>query len=113
MRAVWKYVLEATDKQWVKMPFGAKPLLVACQGMDLCLWMEVDTDMAEAERVVYVVGTGNPFLNEAEKNWVKHAGSALMMGGRLVWHVYLDAEKQVEPWQKLKRNPHAPDADAK
>jgi hypothetical protein len=60
MRTIYKYPLEITDAQTIKMPEGAKILSVHNQGGTTCLWAEVDTDKELTERAIEIFGTGNP-----------------------------------------------------
>ena len=81
MRTVWKFTLH--PDQPVKMPVGAQALYVAEQHGDLCLWALVDDTAELAPREFLIVGTGHDAGAAGS-----YIGSALMMGGMLVSHVF-------------------------
>ena len=64
MKSIWKFPVEVTDEQSVKMPVGAQALSVQVQGGQVCLWALVDTEAETEERLVQIFGTGHPFANE-------------------------------------------------
>jgi hypothetical protein len=82
MRTIFKYPLEITDKQTIRM----KCVSILHVGLDPskrpCLWAEVETDAIESGVDIYVVGTGNPLPDLAEY----HIGSFVQ--GPFVRHVY-------------------------
>lgn len=87
---IFKYPLALVTHQNIKMPVGAKILLVDVQPLSavrgqLCLWAEVDPDAPKEDVKIEVHGTGNTISASDTR---KHVGSALMDDGRLVWHVY-------------------------
>lgn len=102
MRTIFKYRLQVTDVQTIEVPRLSTPVLVACRGGDLNVWMEVpDTDAPTVTRIIWVFGTGHEMplpgddpLHRAGDNLLPfgdelfHVGSALMLDGMLVWHVY-------------------------
>lgn len=84
MNTVWKFPLEITDMQKIKMPVGA---VVVHGGLDPfgvpCLWCQVDDqEYISRYEVIYIVGTGNPIPPDASR----HLGSFVQ--GPFVWHVY-------------------------
>lgn len=88
MRTIFKYPLELTDKQNIKLPYSAritaKPIHAGLdpQG-ELCVWAECDKDSGKFATVtIYIVGTGNPLPDETSV----HIGSVTQ--GSFVWHVY-------------------------
>lgn len=95
MNTIWKYELRVTDVQKVEMPSGAQLLHVAGQevseyrpGMAWhevvpMLWAKVDPDAPMTQRLIGIVGTGNPAPDDDEGVYV---GTAIC--GALVWHVY-------------------------
>lgn len=84
MRTIHKYTLMITDEQRIATHEGAVPLAVGEQRGMLTLWMEVDTAAPKSERVVHVVGTGNP-MPKVEMTYV---GTRIV--GMFVWHVYIE-----------------------
>lgn len=86
MNTVWKFDLQATDRQTIQMPSGAKVLSIGAQdptGSTVQLWAEVDTEEKPEDRHFVIVGTGN-------HQWAKgiYLGTVITAGGALVWHVY-------------------------
>ena len=56
---VYKYELEITDEQIIKLPFNAEILTVQMQGMRCYLWAFVDPQNELTERIICVYGTGH------------------------------------------------------
>ena len=83
MKTVYKYSFTITDYQKIKMPVGAKILMVTLQNEIPCLWALVDTDMSKSEKYIRIVGTGHPIEDNAI-----YIGSFLMHHERLVFHVF-------------------------
>jgi hypothetical protein len=85
MHVIWKYPLEATDVQMVKMPKGAKILCVQTQGQTPCLWALIpDTKATLEERHFSIYGTGHLH----EKIPGTYIGTFQLMNGQLVFHVF-------------------------
>lgn len=82
MRAIWKYPLQITDHQHLLIPEKAEILSVEFQGETLCLWAEVEMSYPKEDRVIQIVGTGNPILNSGRK----FIGT--VQQGPLVWHIF-------------------------
>lgn len=95
MRTIWKFELDITDVQRVSLPVGAELLHVGSQRMEvqepmrvgvwdaLVMWASVDPARPKVDRLIGVVGTGNPAPEPDEAIYV---GSAQC--GPFVWHVY-------------------------
>lgn len=93
-KAVWKFALEVKDRQRIALPVGAKALSVAEQRGTLCLWALVDPDERLTEpRAVCIVGTGHE-IDEADTANTEFIGSVLMLGGNLVFHVFVAAAER-------------------
>lgn len=86
---IYKHTLEVTDSQVVRMSKGARLLHVAEQRGELCLWTLVDITAEDVSRYIYIVGTGNPANVALTTDYV---GTAQMMNGALVWHVFAGEE---------------------
>lgn len=80
---IWKFELEITDIQTLKMPCGAKILSAASQNGTLCLWAMCDTEKPDKNRVIEIIGTGNPVHMCFERVFI---GTAIM--NPFVWHVF-------------------------
>ena len=87
MSTVWKFTLSVTDVQKVTMPAGAELLFVGMQGSFLTLWARVVPEVRKVERLIAVVGTGNPAPDVDDGVYV---GS--VFDGPFVWHVFDGAE---------------------
>jgi hypothetical protein len=85
MRTVYKYPLPLNDRVTLEIPRGAKPLYVAEQNGQLCLWALVDPEHVEEERGFYILGTGQRTTDDKTTQYV---GTAICDGGRFVWHVF-------------------------
>ena len=68
---------------------GTKLLSAHAQGEEICIWAEVDPDESRCDfRVLEVYATGEHFTYDESR---KFLGTALLLNGRLVFHVfYLD-----------------------
>jgi len=89
MKTIYKYQIPLdTDAPILDLPDGAQILHVDTQtGEDLCLWALVDPSLDSCtRRFLHIVGTGQPVPQV--KYGLAHLGTALMMGGRLVIHVF-------------------------
>lgn len=83
MKTIYKYKLNVIDKQIIKTPQYGIILSVQEQDDQLCLWVQVDTEAPEVERIIRVIGTGN------------HLPDNLCYIGTVqqkpyVWHIYED-----------------------
>lgn len=81
---IYKYPIEITDCQKVRMPFNAEILTAQMQGDTLCLWANVEEHASLEERTIEVFGTGHPMSYENRR----YIGTTQMHGGALVWHVF-------------------------
>ena len=81
MKTIWKFKLNSEGRP-VLMPQEARPLHVAFQGHDLCLWAEVDRDgLPMQARRFAVRPTGEVFPSGGT-----YIGTAFT--GPFVFHVY-------------------------
>ncbi len=89
MTNVFKYVLTVADRQQVTVPGFVELLSVVVQYDNLVLYARVDQSREHAGCInVLITGTGHN-IDQELVNW-RFMGSHLMMGGRLVWHVWTD-----------------------
>lgn len=84
VKTIWKFPLEITDEQTVKMPATANIIAVQFQGEQLMLWAVVDPKVTFANVVVRIVGTGNPFPDANDCRFV-----GTVQQGPFVWHVFM------------------------
>lgn len=89
MLTVWKYPIPNPGPFELQLPAGARVVHVGAQahgpGRQLCLWAEVHPDAPPLPRRFLCLETGAAI---DEKLAVVHCGTALLEGGRTVWHVY-------------------------
>jgi len=91
MQTIWKYPLETTDVQTVMMPKGAKPLTVAVQGSQVCLWALVDSEADPEARDFVIYGTGHPVRDVVKRDVGEvqtYVGTYQLDNGSLVFHVF-------------------------
>jgi len=80
---IYKYPIETTDDQEIKMPSEAHILCVQVQGGIPYLWARVDPDAPSCVRMISVFGTGHPIEGHLD-----YIGTYQLDGGSLVFHVY-------------------------
>lgn len=79
-----KYKLEITDEQVLHLPLDAQILTAQQQREELMIWALVNPKEKETEeRTLAVVGTGNPFPNCDDCEYI-----ATVQTGQFVWHVF-------------------------
>jgi hypothetical protein len=86
MKTIWKSILKLTDRQIVDLPHEPGHLTVQMQNDKICLWSIVETENSVTGYPVIIVGTGNPFPEEAGR--FPYIGSVQHTG--FVWHVFAD-----------------------
>jgi hypothetical protein len=84
MQTVYKYQLQAMDKQTIAMPVGAKILCVQAQNDVPCIWAIVDTEASLSSRHFATVGTGHPVHFSTDK----YIGTYQIRGGIYIFHVF-------------------------
>ena len=90
---IWEFPLETTDINKVEMPVGAEILTCQVQigqfGLSTpCLWALVNPAAPKETRIIRIIGTGHPVLNED----LHYISTIQMLEGKLVFHVF---EKKV------------------
>lgn len=83
MKTIWKYTLEITAQQTIRIPEGAKILCVQTQFNKPFIWADVDPDFTKAERIFLITPTGGPVPSHSE-----YIGTFQIDGGQLVFHLY-------------------------
>lgn len=92
-KQIWKYALGMHDLQEVAMPRGAAILSVAEQNGHLCLWAMVDADAPRENRMIAIVGTGNP-IPSVDGLELRFIGTSVIPP--FVWHVFELVQFRVE-----------------
>ena len=84
-RRIFKYQIETTDIQSVKMPKGSIIHCLQLQNNVPCIWAMVNPEEKEIEtRVIAVYGTGHP-IPDSEQAYI---GTYQTSGGFFVFHVF-------------------------
>lgn len=89
-KIIYKYPLQLTLHQFVRMPVGAKVLDVQYQGDQLCLWALADPRNAPVKRSIHLSGTGCPF-DTCDPDKAIHLATVQRLA--FVWHVFDDGEQ--------------------
>ena len=85
MTRVYKYILNPGSTT-LRLPCNAQVLSVASQGESLCLWAWLRPGNPSETRTFEVYGTGHEIPDvEGERKFI---GTAQMLGGALIWHVF-------------------------
>ena len=82
---IWKFTLEAADRQVAYMPRGARILSVGEQRGDINVWAIVDPEVPTEARTFLVLGTGHPAAGASGATFL---GTVQLLGGSLVFHVF-------------------------
>ena len=82
MLTIWKFPLEVTEIQDVKMPQGARVLAVQAQHGRPCLWAFVNTERPNESRRIHMYDTGYPIPIPCE-----YIGTFQSSDGVSVFHV--------------------------
>ncbi len=86
MKKIFKYPIQVGDHVSINLPVGAKLLSFQCQGEQPCLWALVDPEAPLEARQFRFAGTGHSIEEPSED--LQFVGTAQMMGGSLVWHLF-------------------------
>ena len=88
MRTIYKYPLKIQRLQTLSVPKFFMPIKIDWQGDNLCLWAEVDTDLATGPIKIAMFGTGHELLIDGkpfDASW--HIDT--IQQGDFVWHFFL------------------------
>lgn len=90
MKRIYKYPLDVTDIQDVRMPMGAVVLSVAVQRNVICVWAEVDEESASEAifRRFRIYATGVT-MDDHDK-YPHFLGTVQLLNGDFVFHVFND-----------------------
>lgn len=90
-KIIWKYPLEVTHHQRIKVPVGAKLLAVQVQNDQPCAWVIHDPDRDEGleDMVIEMQGTGNSFV---DSKLLEYFTTIQLYNGALVLHVFKERE---------------------
>jgi hypothetical protein len=86
MKTIWKYPLEVTEFQDVKVPIGSKTLSVIMQKGTPTLYCLVNPEENRMESLtVRIIGTGHTHCDILGE----FIGTITELNDRLVWHVFV------------------------
>lgn len=85
MRTIYKYRLEKSGANLIKMPIGAQPLHVGMQDNKVYIWMEVESEYPIESRQLWLYGTGWDLAEMPRR--CPYLGTA-QNDQSLVWHVF-------------------------
>lgn len=89
-KIIYKYPLEFTCPQTIKLPSSAEILYVDSQRNTPTIWAIIDIDDKSTIEVdVYIISTGQAF-DASNKLYV---GSCMTENGLFVWHIFIDYSK--------------------
>ena len=87
MLTVFKYPLQITGSQVIRMPTGATILSFQSQFDEPCIWALVDSEFPEVDREFQIIGTGHPIGEKVGKR-LTYIGTIQAMSGKLIWHLF-------------------------
>jgi len=90
MEQIFKYPIEVTDEQTIKMPEDAQILTVQTQRGAPCIWAKVDESKKMTDCRIRTFGTGH---NIPEGFYGKYIGTYQLKDGNLVFHVFDNSPK--------------------
>ncbi|MGL5912788.1 MAG: DUF7352 domain-containing protein [Bacteroidales bacterium] len=86
MKTIYKYPIEVTNEQTIKLPKGAKILTIQTQRETPCIWAMIDKTEQETEEVeLRVHGTGH---DVPDSETLRYIGTFQLHGGSLVFHTF-------------------------
>jgi hypothetical protein len=89
MRTIYKYPLNLTDTQQIKLPKLAECLTVQMQQGHPCMWAIVDPAQPTEVLTVHLVGTGHPVPSKVGA--LQYLGTVQDAG--FVWHFFLEGRR--------------------
>ena len=84
MKRIFKFPLQVSDLQKIRMPKDSTILTVQVQKGTPCLWALVDTEKEMVGRSIRIVGTGHP----VPKGIIRYIGTFQVLEGTFVGHVF-------------------------
>lgn len=86
MNTIYKYSINWEEYQLILVPKSAKPLSMAVQNGQLCLWMTTDS-LEEIKRGLEVVIVGTGQILSERTNHMRFMGTFIV--DSYVWHVWV------------------------
>ena len=107
VKAVWKFHLEVTEWQHIKMPEGAEPLSVQIIDNRLWLWAMVDVDATETRRLFRTLETGQR-ISTYEARGLAHVATYQSLAGGFIYHLFDCVSTRFADLQLLPDGTYAP-----
>lgn len=85
MKLIWKFELEKSVVQCLKMPLDAEIFCLQVHNKNPCLWCFIDVEKPKAAREIRILCTGHPIEN---KDTGKYIGTYQSYDGDEVFHVF-------------------------
>jgi len=86
-KSIFKYTLETTDKQIVKLPIGSEILTIQTQFEEPQLWALVNSTEEREDRIIEIFGTGHPIHCDMGVER-KYISTYHLSGGNYVFHAF-------------------------
>lgn len=87
-QTIWKYELETTDEQTIKIPYGGQIISIQIQNGKPCMWVLVHPKNEHIQdRNLEIYGTGHP-VKDIEGTQLYHRGTYKLIDKGLVFHVF-------------------------
>jgi len=84
MKTVWKFPLQPTGVQRIRMPRDSTILTIQVQGRFVRLWALIETDKEPVDRFFIITMTGKPLPDEIER----YIGTFQIPEQNFVGHVF-------------------------
>ena len=84
---IWKYAVTNLSRFAVSVPAGARILAVQKQRNQPQMWMLVDPEAPQEERMFRILGTGHWYPAEQVESWTYY-GTFQTREGDFVWHLF-------------------------
>lgn len=85
MKTIYKYPIEITDSQVIKLPKEYRVLTVQIQNNNPFLWALVDTDNDLEDAEILIIGTGHGIQNIETMEYIS---TIQVNNGKLIFHVF-------------------------
>jgi len=87
-KKIWKYTLENSRTQIVKMPLTSEIMDIQMQNGKPTMWAMVDPETEEIELKINMYGTGD----DIHENVLKDEYLSTVQDGEFVWHFFMSYE---------------------
>lgn len=87
-KTIWKFPLQVTDIQTIKLPAYYELLTIQAQGEEVCLWALVNPqEESRHSCTIEIFGTGNPVHYDMGVER-KYISTFQLLGGKFVGHAF-------------------------